>query len=103
MVHYLYDGLTKRQLDPAGGEDRMADSKRVRQLGDIVVTALEDGCGDAPVAVVVNIDKAGAAALAELSSGSDLLHPVFNAYLVETGRADTAELIPTSTRVLLGY
>src|SRR6516225_708381 len=86
MVHYLYDGLTKRQLDPAGGEDRMADSKRVRQLGDIVVTALEDGYGDAPVAVVVNIDKAGAAALAELSSGSDLLHPVFNAYLVETGR-----------------
>ena len=64
----------------------MADSKRVRQLGDIVVTALEDGYGDAPVAVVVNIDKAGAAALAELSSGSDLLHPVFNAYLVETGR-----------------
>ena len=63
-----------------------ADNKRVRQLGDIVVTALEDGYGDAPVAVVVNIDKAGAAALAELSSGSDLLHPVFNAYLVETGR-----------------
>ena len=62
-----------------------ADNKRVRQLGDIVVTALDDGYGDAPIAVVVNIDKTGAAALAELSSGNDLLHPVFNAYLVETG------------------
>jgi glyoxylase-like metal-dependent hydrolase (beta-lactamase superfamily II) len=64
----------------------MGDSKRVRQLGDIRVTALDDGYGDAPVAVVVNIDEAGVAALAELSSGGDLLHPVFNAYLVETGR-----------------
>lgn len=63
----------------------MTDSKRVRQLGDIRVTALDDGYGDAPVAVVVNIDKAGATALAKLSSGDDLLHPVFNAYLVETG------------------
>ena len=53
----------------------MPDSKRVRQLGDIRVTALEDGYGDAPIAVVVNIDEAGAAALAELSSGNDLLHP----------------------------
>ena len=34
-----------------------ADNKRVRQLGDIVVTALDDGYGDAPIAVVVNIDK----------------------------------------------
>jgi glyoxylase-like metal-dependent hydrolase (beta-lactamase superfamily II) len=63
----------------------MADTKRVRLLGDIRVTALDDGYGDAPVTVVVNIDEAGAAALAELSSGSDLLHPVFNAYLVEIG------------------
>jgi glyoxylase-like metal-dependent hydrolase (beta-lactamase superfamily II) len=62
----------------------MADSGRVRQLGDIRVTALDDGYGDVPVAVVVNIDEAGAAALAELSPGNDLLHPVFNAYLVET-------------------
>jgi glyoxylase-like metal-dependent hydrolase (beta-lactamase superfamily II) len=63
----------------------MADSRRVRQLGDIRVTALDDGYGDVPIAVVVNIDEAGAAALAELSPGNDLLHPVFNAYLVETG------------------
>jgi glyoxylase-like metal-dependent hydrolase (beta-lactamase superfamily II) len=63
----------------------MADRQRVRQLGDIRVTALDDGYGDVPIAVVVNIDKAGAAALAELSPGDDLLHPVFNAYLVETG------------------
>ena len=62
----------------------MADSKRVRQLGDIRVTALDDGFDDLPVTVVVNIDEAGAAALAELSP-DDLLHPVFNAYLVETG------------------
>src|SRR5262249_7221588 len=90
MVHYADDGLTKRQLDPAElfdhrWEDRMSDSKRVRQLGDIRVTALYDGYGDVPIAVVVNIDEADAAALAELSSGDDLLHPVFNAYLVETG------------------
>jgi glyoxylase-like metal-dependent hydrolase (beta-lactamase superfamily II) len=63
----------------------MADSIRVRQLGDIRVTALDDGYGDVPIAVVVNIDEADAAALAELSPGDDLLHPVFNAYLVETG------------------
>ena len=63
----------------------MADSKRVRQLGDIRVTALDDGFDDLPITVVVNIDEAGAAALAELSPGNDLLHPVFNAYLVETG------------------
>jgi glyoxylase-like metal-dependent hydrolase (beta-lactamase superfamily II) len=63
----------------------MADRKRVRQLGDIRVTALDDGFDDLPIAVVVNIDEAGAAALAELSPGNDLLHPVFNAYLVETG------------------
>jgi len=62
----------------------MADRERVRQLGDIRVVALDDGYGDAPIAAVVNIDEAGAAALAELSAGSDLLHPVFNAYLVET-------------------
>jgi glyoxylase-like metal-dependent hydrolase (beta-lactamase superfamily II) len=65
-------------------EHQMADSQRVRQLGDIRVTALDDGYGDVPIAVVVNIDDAGAAALAELSPGNDLLHPVFNAYLVET-------------------
>jgi glyoxylase-like metal-dependent hydrolase (beta-lactamase superfamily II) len=63
----------------------VVDSKRVRQLGDIRVTALDDGSDDLPITVVVNIDKAGAAALAELSLGNDLLHPVFNAYLVETG------------------
>jgi glyoxylase-like metal-dependent hydrolase (beta-lactamase superfamily II) len=63
----------------------MADSKRVRQLGNIGVTALDDGFDDLPITVVVNIDEAGAAALAELSSGNDLLHPIFNAYLVETG------------------
>jgi len=63
----------------------MADSKRVRQLGDIRVTALDDGYGDAPIEVVVNVDEAGAAALAKLSSGNGLLHPVFNAYLIETG------------------
>jgi glyoxylase-like metal-dependent hydrolase (beta-lactamase superfamily II) len=62
----------------------MADSKRVRQLGDIRVTALDDGYDDLPIAVVVNIDEAGATALAELSS-DNLLHPVFNAYLIETG------------------
>ena len=63
----------------------MADSKCIRQLGDIRVTALHDGFDDLPITVVVNIDEAGAAALAELSPGNDLLHPVFNAYLVETG------------------
>src|SRR5215471_18867858 len=63
----------------------MADSKRVRQLGDIRVTALDDGFDDLPITVVVNIDKAGAAALAQLSFANDLLRPVFNAYLVETG------------------
>jgi glyoxylase-like metal-dependent hydrolase (beta-lactamase superfamily II) len=62
----------------------MADSKRVRQLGDIRVTALDDGYDDLPIAVVVHIDEAGATALAELSS-DNLLHPVFNAYLIETG------------------
>jgi Metallo-beta-lactamase superfamily len=68
---------------PGGG--LMVDSQRVRQLGDIRVTALDDGFHDLPITVVVNIDEAGAAALAELSSGKDLLRPVFNAYLVETG------------------
>jgi glyoxylase-like metal-dependent hydrolase (beta-lactamase superfamily II) len=63
----------------------MVDHKRVRQLGDICVTALDDGFADLPTTVVINIDEADAAALAELSSGDDLLHPVFNAYLVETG------------------
>jgi glyoxylase-like metal-dependent hydrolase (beta-lactamase superfamily II) len=63
----------------------MVDSQRVRRLGDIRVTALDDGFHDLPITVVVNIDEAGAAALAELSSGKDLLRPVFNAYLVETG------------------
>ncbi len=62
----------------------MADSNRVRELGDIRVTALDDGYDDLPIEVVVNIDDAGTAALAELSRGSNLLHPVFNAYLVET-------------------
>ena len=72
-------------FEPSGEENQMADSKRVRQLGDIRVTALDDGFDDLPVTVVVNIDEPGAAALAELSPGNDLLHPVFNAYLVETG------------------
>jgi glyoxylase-like metal-dependent hydrolase (beta-lactamase superfamily II) len=63
----------------------MVDHKRVRQLGDLRVTALDDGFADLPTTVVVNIDEADAAALAELSSGDNLLHPVFNAYLVETG------------------
>jgi glyoxylase-like metal-dependent hydrolase (beta-lactamase superfamily II) len=71
-------------LELPGGKNRMADSKCVRQLGDISVTALNDGYDDLPFAVVVNIDEAGAAALAELSS-DNLLHPVFNAYLIETG------------------
>jgi glyoxylase-like metal-dependent hydrolase (beta-lactamase superfamily II) len=71
--------------DAPGEEDQMSDSKRVRQLGDIRVTALDDGFADLPITVVVNIDEAGAAALAELSPGNDLLHPVFNAYLVATG------------------
>jgi glyoxylase-like metal-dependent hydrolase (beta-lactamase superfamily II) len=62
----------------------MVDSKRIRQLGDIRVTALDDGFDDLPIMVVVNIDEAGAAVLAKLSSGNDLLRPVFNAYLVET-------------------
>jgi glyoxylase-like metal-dependent hydrolase (beta-lactamase superfamily II) len=59
------------------------NSKRVRQLGNIRVTALDDGYDDLPMSVVVNIDEAGAAALAELSV-DNLLHPLFNAYLVET-------------------
>ena len=63
----------------------MVDSKRVRQLNAIRVTALDDGFDDLPITVVVNIDEAGAAALAQLSSANDLLRPVFNAYLVETG------------------
>lgn len=63
----------------------MADSNRVRQLGDIRVTALDDGFDSLPITVVVNVDEAGAAALAELPSGNDLLCPVFNAYLVEPG------------------
>jgi len=63
----------------------MVDNKRVRQLGDIRVTALDDGYGNPPIAVVVNIDEADAAALAELSPVNDLLKTVFNAYLVETG------------------
>jgi len=105
MVQYADDGLTKRQLDPAelfhhGWEDRMPDSKRVRQLGDIRVTALEDGYGDAPIAVVVNIDEAGAAALVELSSGADLLHPVFNAYLIEI--SDRPLLIDAGAGVHMG-
>jgi len=61
----------------------MANSKRVRQLGNIRVTALDDGFDELPLAVVANVDEAGAAALAQLSSGN-LLRPVFNAYLVET-------------------
>jgi hypothetical protein len=44
------------------------DNKRVRQLGNIRVSALEDGYDDLPISVVVNIDEAGAAALAELSA-----------------------------------
>ena len=83
-----------------GGKDRMADSKRVRQFGNIRVTALEDGYGDVPIAVVVNIDEAGAAALAELSSGNDLLHPVSNAYLVETG--DWRLLVDSGAGVHMG-
>src|SRR5215475_3412180 len=71
-------------FDLPSGDDGMADSKRVRQLGDIRVTALDDGYDALPIAVVVDIDEAGAAALVELSSGDNLLHPVFNAYLVET-------------------
>jgi glyoxylase-like metal-dependent hydrolase (beta-lactamase superfamily II) len=65
------------------GEVQMSDRKRVRRLGNIRVTALEDGYDDLPMTVVVNIDEAGAKALAELSSDR-LLHPVFNAYLIET-------------------
>src|SRR4029453_19370366 len=68
---------------PGGG--LMVDSQRVRRLCDNRVTALDDGFHDLPITVVVNINEAGAAALAELSSGKDLLRPVFNAYLVETG------------------
>jgi glyoxylase-like metal-dependent hydrolase (beta-lactamase superfamily II) len=65
------------------GEIQMSDGKRVRRLGNIRVTALDDGYDDLPMAVVVNIDEVGAKALAELSSDR-LLHPVFNAYLIET-------------------
>jgi glyoxylase-like metal-dependent hydrolase (beta-lactamase superfamily II) len=68
-----------------GGEERMTDSKCVRRLGDIRVTALDDGYGNPPMAMVVNIDAADAVALAALSPGGDVLHTVFNAYLVETG------------------
>jgi glyoxylase-like metal-dependent hydrolase (beta-lactamase superfamily II) len=62
----------------------MVDNKRVRQLGGIRVTALDDGFDNLPMTVVVNIDEAGAAALAKLSPGNALLQPVFNAYLIET-------------------
>ncbi len=61
----------------------MPGNKRVRQLGaDVRVTALDDGYDDLPLAVVVNIDRAGATALSQ-SSSDGLLHPVFNAYLIE--------------------
>src|SRR5262249_11847136 len=76
---------TTTDLNCPAGKDEMPDCKRVRQLGDIRVTALDDGFDDLPITVVVNIDEADAAALAELSCGNNLLRPVFNAYLVETG------------------
>lgn len=77
----------------------MAYGKRVRQLDDIRVTALVDGYDELPVAVVVNIDEAGAKALAKLSPDG-LLHPVFNAYLVETG--DRRLLIDAGAGVHMG-
>jgi len=63
----------------------MTDKRRVRRLGDIRVTAFDDGVAAVPFAVIVNIDEAGAAALAAMSPGNGLVHPVINAYLVETG------------------
>lgn len=63
----------------------MADSKIVRQLGDIRVTAIADGLIDAPVAVVENLDEAGKKALAELAAGADVVHPFVHVYLIETG------------------
>ena len=74
----------------------MVESKRVRQLGAIRVTALLDGHDDLPIAVVVNI---GAAALAE-SSPDGMLHPVFNTYLIETG--DKCLLINSGAGVHMG-
>jgi glyoxylase-like metal-dependent hydrolase (beta-lactamase superfamily II) len=62
----------------------MAGSKRIRQLGNTRVTALDDGWGNPPITMVVNIDEADAAVLARLSPGNDVLHTVFNAYLIET-------------------
>jgi glyoxylase-like metal-dependent hydrolase (beta-lactamase superfamily II) len=59
----------------------MVDTSSVRQLGAIRVTALNDGHDDLPNSVVVNIDTT---ALAE-ASPDGMLHPVFNAYLIETG------------------
>jgi glyoxylase-like metal-dependent hydrolase (beta-lactamase superfamily II) len=56
-----------------------------RQLGDIRVTALDDGWGNPPITMVVNIDEADAAVLARLSTANGVLHTVFNAYLIETG------------------
>ena len=66
---------------------------------DIRVTALVDGYDELPVAVVVDIDEAGAKALAKLSPDG-LLHPVFNAYLVETG--DRRLLIDAGAGVHMG-
>jgi glyoxylase-like metal-dependent hydrolase (beta-lactamase superfamily II) len=63
----------------------MADSRHVRQLGDIRVTAIADGLIDAPVMVVQNLDEAGEKDLAELAAGTEFVHPFVNAYLIETG------------------
>ena len=74
----------------------MTDNKRVRHLGAIRVTALHDGHDDLPIAVVVNI---GAAALDE-GAPDGMLHPVFNAYLIETD--DKRLLIDSGAGVHMG-
>jgi glyoxylase-like metal-dependent hydrolase (beta-lactamase superfamily II) len=61
----------------------MTDTNRVRVLGDIRVTTLDDGFAHVPMTVVVNIDDAGATALAGLSPRNRLVHPTNNLYLVE--------------------
>ena len=61
LAHWRYCRLATCGERALSAEERMADSRRVRQLGDIRVTALDDGYGDVPIAVVVNIDEAGGA------------------------------------------